>query len=85
MPELAQWVVNLPIMNRDKGQKPKKQFDDFIRYSSLAFEMVAIMGIGVWIGVKIDQWLDLSFPAFTLGLMILSVVGAVYHAIRKFL
>lgn len=85
MPELAQWVVNLPIMNRDKGQKPKKQFDDFIRYSSLAFEMVAIMGIGVWIGVKIDQWLDLGFPAFTLGLMILSVVGAVYHAIRKFL
>ncbi|MBW8325630.1 MAG: AtpZ/AtpI family protein [Prolixibacteraceae bacterium] len=72
-------------MNRDKGQKPKKQFDDFIRYSSLAFEMVAIMGIGVWIGVKIDQWLDLGFPAFTLGLMILSVVGAVYHAIRKFL
>jgi F0F1-type ATP synthase assembly protein I len=68
-----------------KQQKQKKQFDDFIRYSGLAFEMIAIMGIGVWAGVKIDQWLNLSFPAFTLGLMILSVIGAVYHAIRKFL
>jgi hypothetical protein len=68
-----------------KHQKQKKQVDDFIRYSGLAFEMIAIMGIGVWAGVKIDQWLDLDFPAFTLGLMILSVIGAVYYAIRKFL
>jgi len=72
-------------MNRNNTPKPKKQFDDFIRYSSLAFEMMAIMGIGVWMGVKLDQWLNLSFPAFTLGLMVLSVAGAVYHAIRKFL
>lgn len=72
-------------MNPNKYQKPKKKIDNFIKYSSLAFEMIAIMGIGTWSGVKIDQWLDLSFPAFTLGLMILSVVGAIYHAIRKFI
>jgi len=72
-------------MDSDKFQKPKKKFDDFIKYSSLAFEMIVIMGVGVFLGVKIDQWLDMNFPAFTLGLMILSVVGAIYHAIRKFL
>lgn len=72
-------------MKQNNSQKPKKQIDNFIRYSSMAFEMIAIMGIGVWLGVKIDQWFDLSFPAFTLGLMILSVVGAIYHAIRKFI
>jgi len=72
-------------MNNKNLQKPKKKIDDFIRYSGLAFEMVAIMGIGVFAGMKIDQWLDLRFPAFTLGLLILSVVGAIYHAIRKFL
>lgn len=68
-----------------KNQKPKRQLDDFIRYSSLAFEMIVIMGLGTWIGVKIDQWLNLNFPAFTLGLMILSVIAAVYQAIRKFI
>lgn len=72
-------------MNQNKRQKPKKLFDDFIRYSSLAFEMAVIMGIGVWLGIKIDQWLNLSFPVFTLILMILSVIGAIYHAIRDFL
>jgi len=69
----------------NKYQKPKKKFDDFIRYSSLAFEMIAIMGIGTWSGILIDDWLDLGFPAFTLGLMVLSVIGAIYHAIRKFI
>ena len=43
------------------------------------------MGVGVFAGYKIDQWLNLSFPAFTLSLMILSVIGAIYHAIKNFL
>ncbi len=72
-------------MNSEKYQKPKKKLDDFIRYSSLAFEMVVIMGIGTGFGVIIDHWLDLRFPAFTLALMIFSVVGAIYYAIRRFL
>jgi hypothetical protein len=72
-------------MNPNKLQKPKKQFDHFIRYSSLAFEMMVIMGAGAWLGVKLDQWLNMSFPVFTLCLMILSVIGAIYHVIRKFL
>jgi Sec-independent protein secretion pathway component TatC len=69
----------------NKYQKPKKKFDDFIRYSSLAFEMIVIMGIGTWSGILIDDWLELGFPVFTLVLMILSVIGAIYHAIRKFI
>ncbi|MFA5327754.1 MAG: AtpZ/AtpI family protein [Prolixibacteraceae bacterium] len=72
-------------MNPNKFQKPKKKFDNFIRYSGLAFEMIAIMAAGTFAGIKIDDWLDMKFPAFTLGLMILSVAGAIYHAVRKFL
>lgn len=66
-------------------KKHKKKFDQFIRYSSLAFEMVAIMVIGVFAGYKIDGWLNLSFPAFTLGLLVLSAIGSIYYAIKNFL
>lgn len=72
-------------MNPNKYQKPKKKFDNFIRYSSMGVEMVTIMGLGVFAGIKMDQWLDLEFPAFTLGLMVLAVAGAIYRAVRKFL
>lgn len=72
-------------MNPEKYQKPKKKLDDFIRYSSLAFEMIVIMGVGTWSGTLIDHWIGFQFPVFTLVLMILSVIGAVYHVVRKFL
>ncbi|WP_299581875.1 AtpZ/AtpI family protein [uncultured Sunxiuqinia sp.] len=73
------------MKNPKNFRKPKRKFDDFIRYSNIAFEMIAIMVGGVFLGYKIDHWLELSFPAFTLGLMILSVIAAIYHAIKNFL
>jgi F0F1-type ATP synthase assembly protein I len=73
------------MKEQKNSKKPRKKIDHFIRYSGLAFEMIAIMAVGVFAGYKIDEWLDLSFPAFTLGLMILSVIAAIYHAIKNFL
>lgn len=72
-------------MKDPEFDKRKKKIDLFIRYSSLAFEMMIIMAAGVFAGYKIDHWLELSFPAFTLGLMILSVVGAIFYAIKNFI
>lgn len=65
--------------------KPPKNSQDFIRYSSLAFEMIAIIGFGVFIGIKLDEWLKMNFPVFTLALMILSVIGSIFYAIKNFL
>lgn len=72
-------------MKNQKFDKPKGKIDQFIRYSSLAFEMMIIMVVGVFAGYKLDHWLNFSFPVFTLALMILSVIGAVFYAIRNFL
>ncbi|MGV8092887.1 MAG: AtpZ/AtpI family protein [Mangrovibacterium sp.] len=72
-------------MKKSKFDKSKKKIDQFILYSSLAFEMMIIMAAGVFIGYKIDHWLNLSFPAFTLGLMILSVIGSIFYAIKNFI
>lgn len=72
-------------MKDPEADKSNRKIDQFIRYSGLAFEMMAIMAAGTFAGYKIDGWLGLSFPAFTLGLMILSVIGAVYYGVRNFL
>ncbi|SHF57207.1 Putative F0F1-ATPase subunit Ca2+/Mg2+ transporter [Mariniphaga anaerophila] len=66
-------------------KKNKNKFDSFIRYSSLAFEMMAIIALGTFLGFKIDQWMNNEFKGFTLGLMILSVIGSVAYAIRNLL
>jgi hypothetical protein len=72
-------------MNQQNKWNYKNKFDDFIRYSSLGFEMMAIIGAGTFGGYKIDQWMKNEFKGFTLGLMILSVVIAIVYATRNLL
>ena len=66
-------------------RKNKKKFDTFIRYSGLGFEMMSIIAAGTFAGYKIDQWMNNDFRGFTLGLMILSVIGAVIYSVRNFM
>ena len=70
---------------KQRNQKNKNKFDDFIRYSSLGFEMMAIIALGTFGGYKIDQWMNNEFKGFTLGLMVLSVVASIIYGIRNFL
>ncbi|QGY44429.1 hypothetical protein GM418_12390 [Maribellus comscasis] len=72
-------------MNNQKQNKPKKKLDNFIRYSSLGFEMMAIIGIFTFLGYKIDQWIENEFKGFTLGLMVFSVIVAIIYGTRNLL
>ena len=67
----------LPLL-RGKGEPLK----GYARYTNLAFQMFAIIGAGIFGGVKLDEWLNLSFPVFTLLFSILSVSAAIYSAIK---
>jgi F0F1-type ATP synthase assembly protein I len=70
---------------KDQYRKNKNKIDSFIRYSSLAFEMMGMIGIGTFLGYKIDQAMDNNFKWFTLFLMVFSVIGTVIYTIRKLL
>ncbi|MGC9356161.1 MAG: AtpZ/AtpI family protein [Mariniphaga sp.] len=70
---------------KNQFKKHKNKFDSFIRYSSLAFEMMGIIALGTFLGFKIDQWMENEFKGFTLGLMILSVIGSVVYGTRNLL
>jgi hypothetical protein len=47
--------------------------------------MIATMLIGVFGGIELDKWLNLNFPVFTLLLTIISVILAIYLAIKDFI
>ena len=79
------------MKNQSKSSKPKpdKQsrppLESYARYSSLAFQMFAIIGLGIYGGVKLDQWLNLHFPVFAVLLSIISVGAAIYTAVKDLL
>lgn len=67
----------------DKEKRPP--LESYARYSALAFEMFAIIGLGIYGGYKLDQWLKLSVPVFTVLMSIISVGAAIYTAVKDLL
>ncbi len=70
-----------------KKKKPytTKKVNSFIKYSSLGFEMMAIIGGLTFLGYKIDQWMENEFKGFTFGLMVLSVIIAIVYGTKNLL
>jgi hypothetical protein len=52
----------------------------------MGFQMAATIGLGVFGGIKLDEWLGLKkFPVFTIVLSLASVFIAIYLVIKDFL
>ena len=69
-------------MNPNKQRKP---LNDYAKYSSIAFQMVAIMLLGVLGGYWLDKWLTNDKHIFIVILSILSVVLAIYSVTKDLL
>lgn len=65
-------------------QPKKKPTNDALKYTGLGFQMLAIIGIGVFAGIKLDQWLHTP-DIFTIILSLLSVVLGIYVVIKDFI
>ncbi|MBI5218317.1 MAG: AtpZ/AtpI family protein [Bacteroidia bacterium] len=63
-------------------QKSKKQLNDYARYSGIAFQMIAVVLLGVFVGIQLDKWVHFKFPVFTVVLSISSVFIALYLVLK---
>jgi len=72
-------------MENQQNPNARKPLNDYARYSGMAVQMIAIILIGVFGGIKLDEVLSLKFPVFTLVLTLLSVFLSIFFAIRDFL
>jgi len=56
---------------------------NYVQYTGMALEMGLLIFAGAWLGRKLDQWLALDKPIFTLILTLLFTVGAIYRVIKS--
>ena len=68
-----------------KQQKEKGKFKAYAKYSSMAFQMMFIIIIGTFGGLKLDEYLALGIPIFTVSLSLISVVLAIYISVKDLL
>ena len=71
----------------NKRQKPLKDQKDklntYARYSSIAIQMFAIIGLGTFVGVKLDDRYPNKHNLYTVILSLLSVVLSIIFVIRR--
>ncbi|MBI1289152.1 MAG: hypothetical protein GC178_16420 [Flavobacteriales bacterium] len=67
---------------KSSDRKKQPQRNAFIRYSSMATQMAVIIVAGALGGIQLDKYLQTETPWFTGGLTILSVILAMYFAIK---
>jgi len=66
-------------LNQKNSQKNNNLY---LKYSSIAFQMGAIITLGTFGGKWLDSFFNLKFPIFVITLAILSVFLAVFYAIK---
>ncbi|MBK9414270.1 MAG: AtpZ/AtpI family protein [Bacteroidetes bacterium] len=70
--------------NSTKKKLPEDR-NAIMRYASMGTQMMVIIGLGVFGGVKLDEYLGWKIPVCTLVLSLLSVSAAIYLSIKDFL
>lgn len=55
----------------------------FVQFSGIAFQMLGTIGLGVWAGLKIDEWQDNRRPIWTIILSLTAIGASLYLFIRQ--
>jgi ATP synthase protein I len=62
--------------------KEDKTANSFLKYSGLGLQMLVTIGVGAWLGHKLDQYLELKFPVFLLTFVFVLFGGVMYQLYR---
>ncbi len=66
-----------------KEDEAKEQVNNFARYSGIAFQMLATIGLFVFIGYKIDQNRDTESMIFSAILGLVGVILSLVQVVRS--
>jgi F0F1-type ATP synthase assembly protein I len=69
----------------DSSEKRKKQTTSIAKYSGLAFQMIAIILLVLYGGIRLDDYLQKEFPLFTFIGAISGVILSLYFVLKDFL
>lgn len=69
-------------MTKQKNDN-NNQFKSYLRFTTIVWEMLVIIGAGTWGGLELDKRREDEFPLFTVILSLASVFIAIYLVIKQ--
>jgi hypothetical protein len=67
----------------DKWKETRHNTNHYMKYSSLAFQMLGTIVAFTYGGYKLDEWQQNKVPVWTLVLSLVSIAGSLYLFIRS--
>ncbi len=71
------------MTNLEEDNQPKKQATNFAKYSGIAFQMLATIGLFSFIGYKIDEHRESDKFIFTAILGLVGVIISLISVVRS--
>ncbi|MGF7214636.1 F0F1-type ATP synthase assembly protein I [Spirosoma lacussanchae] len=79
-----------PAPNEDKKpdrndlvSKATEKTTSFAQYSGIAFQMLGTIGLGVYAGLKLDEWQGNARPIWTIVLSLTAIGASLYLFIKQ--
>ena len=72
-------------MKKEKLKKQKKQLDNYIKYSSLAFQMGGTIALFCWLGVTLDDHFKTQTAWYTIVFSLGGVLISLYVVLKQLL
>lgn len=67
----------------NQNQKKNNPLNDYARFSAIGIQMIVIIGLGVYAGIKLDEKYPNKYKLFTITLSLLAIGIALYSVIRQ--
>ncbi len=74
-----------PMSSPEKENKRRQSIDAALRYSGLAFQLAILMGLGAYLGQRLDARAASGRPWFTLAGVFLGLIIGFYLSLKDLL
>ncbi|MDL5047614.1 AtpZ/AtpI family protein [Oscillatoria amoena NRMC-F 0135] len=70
--------------HRDPSPERKpKPYNSYLKYSSLALQLLVTIGLFAWLGYVLDGWLNLKYPVFLIVFVFVAFAGMMYQLYKS--
>ncbi|MEO9512933.1 MAG: AtpZ/AtpI family protein [Flavobacteriaceae bacterium] len=70
-------------MSQQKSPKGKRPLNSYAKFSGIAFQMIAIIGGGTYLGIFLDEKFPNKHPIYTVICSLFAVLISIYFVIRQ--
>jgi ATP synthase protein I len=68
----------------DSNHKKSKNWAAFVKYSSIGFQLLGLIGFALYAGLKVDQYFNLTkIPVFTMIFILLVFTGFMFKLLKE--